>query len=45
MAPIDAFLSFDLGTIDPVTRLDVDDRDALYLWPATAPPVVSMLKR
>jgi hypothetical protein len=30
-APIDAFLSFDLGTIDPVAGLDDDDRYALRI--------------
>ena len=40
-----AFLSFDLGTIDPVGGFDGNDRYALHLWPAAALPKIAVLKR
>ncbi|MFO1167135.1 MAG: hypothetical protein U1E19_03305 [Rhodoblastus sp.] len=40
-----AFLSYDLGTIDPVDGLEGDDRYALHIWPAATVPAVRVLKR
>ena len=40
-----AFLSFNLSTIDQIGGLDGDDRYALHLWPAVAPPEITVLKR
>jgi hypothetical protein len=40
-----AFLSFDLGTIDPVRALDGNDRYALHIWPAATLPEITVLKR
>ena len=40
-----AFLSFDLGAIDPVDGLDGKDRYALLLWPVTAVPEITVLRR
>jgi hypothetical protein len=40
-----AFLSFGLGTIDPVGGLGGNDRYALHLWPAEPPPNTAVLKR
>ena len=40
-----AFLSFNLSTIDQIGGLEGDDRYALHLWPAVAPPEITVLKR
>jgi hypothetical protein len=40
-----AFLSFGLGTIDPVAGLEGDDSYALHLWSAAAPPEPTVLKQ
>jgi hypothetical protein len=41
-----AFLSFDLGTIDPVGGLDGTDRYELHVWPeATLAPSPQVLRR
>src|SRR5262245_42357812 len=40
-----AFLSFDLGTIDPMGGLDGNDRYELHVWPAASPSEVAVLKR
>ena len=40
-----AFLSFGLGTIDPVGGLEGDNSYALHLWSAAAPPEPTVLKR
>ncbi len=39
------FLSFGLGRIEPIERLDGEDRYALHAWPASAKPETAVLKR
>lgn len=39
------FLSFGLGKIEPIERLDGEDRYALHVWPAATKPATAVLKR
>ena len=39
------FLSIGLDKIEPVERLDGEDRYALHVWPAAAKPETAVLKR